>query len=78
MWWKLLGLLLLTATLVFVVIPIRTHAVVYDPVNDPPPEPPSLGDFLGALYLTPGTVLVILLIVGVASFVAFKVVRRHW
>jgi ABC-type antimicrobial peptide transport system permease subunit len=78
MWWKLSGLLVLTAALVFAVIPIRTHAVVYDPLNEPPPERGSFGDVLGNMYLTPGTVLLILCIVAVASFVAFKVVRGHW
>lgn len=77
MWWKLLGLLVLTATLVLVVIPIRTHAVVYDPMKEPPP-PPSFGKLLSAMYFTPGTVLLILFIFAGASFVALKVVRGHW
>ena len=78
MWWKLLGLLVLTAALVFAVIPIRTRAVIYDPVNGPPPERPTFGDLLSNMYLTPATVLLILFILGVASFVAFKVFRGHW
>jgi uncharacterized membrane protein len=78
MWWKLVGLLALTAALVFAVIPIRTHAVVYDPMDEPPPARGSFGDVLGNMYLTPGTALLILVIVAVASFVAFKVLRGHW
>ena len=78
MWWKLLGLIALTAALVFAVIPIRTHAVIYDPMNESPPERGSFGDILSNMYLTPGTVLLILCIVALASFVAFKVVRGHW
>ncbi len=78
MWWKLLGLLVLTAVLVFAVIPIRTRAVIYDPVNEPPPERPSFGDLLSNMYLTPSTLLLIVFILAVASFVAFKVVRGHW
>jgi len=30
------------------------------------------------MYLTPDTVLLILLILAVVSFVAFKVLRRRW
>lgn len=78
MWWKLLGLVVLTAVLVFAVIPIRTRAIVYAPMNEPPPEPPSFGDLLSNMYLTPGTVLLIVFILAVASFVALKIVRGHW
>ncbi len=78
MWWKLIGLTALTAALVFAVIPIRTHAVAYDPVNEPAPERASFGSMLSNRYFTPGTVLLMLCIVAVASFVAFKVVRRQW
>jgi uncharacterized membrane protein len=78
MWWKLIGLLVLTAALVFAVIPIRTHAVVYDPMNEPPPVRSSFGQMLGNMYLTPVTALLVLLILAVATFVAFKVLRGHW
>lgn len=78
MWWKLTGLFVLTAALVFAVIPIRTHAVAYDPMNDPPPERASFGNVLGDMYLTPGTAILIALILAVAGFVAFRVVRGHW
>ena len=79
MWWKLAGLVVVMAVLIYAVIPIRTQVGVYDPLNEPPPANPSLGDWLAApMYLTPSTVLVILLILAVASFVAFKVLRRRW
>jgi len=78
MWWKLTGLFVLTSALVFAVIPIRTHSVAYDPLSEPPPSFGSFADMLANMYLTPGTVLLILCIVAGASFVAFKVVRRQW
>jgi hypothetical protein len=78
MWWKLTVLFVLTAALVFAVVPIRTHAVAYDPLVEPPPEFGSIADILANMYLTPGAVLLILCIVAGASFVAFKVVRRQW
>jgi len=78
MWWKLVGLAGVTAALIFAVMPIRTQAVVYDPVNEQPPSSVSFGDMLGNMYLTQGTALLILVILAVASFVAFKVLRRHW
>jgi hypothetical protein len=78
MWWKLAGLLIVTALLVVSVIPIRTHAVAYDPMHDPPPSRPSLLDILGSMYLTPGRAVLILVILGIASFVAMKVIRGQW
>lgn len=78
MWWKLAGLGVLTAALVFAVIPIRTHAVVYDPVNEPPPEGVSFGAMLGNMYFTPGTVLLIVFILTAAGVVAHQVVRGRW
>ena len=77
MWWKLGGLFVLTAALVFAVIPIRTHAVAYDPMTEQPPHRDTFRDVLSNMYFTPGTVLLILCIVAVASFVALKVVRGH-
>jgi len=78
MWWKLAGLLIVTAVLVVSVIPIRTHAVVYDPMKDPAPPRPSLLDILGSMYLTPGRAALILAILVIASFVAMKVIRGQW
>lgn len=78
MWWKLVGIFVVAAALVLASIPVRTHAVAYDPMVEPPPERGSFGAMLSNMYLTPGTVLLILCIVAVASIVAFKVVRRRW
>ncbi|WP_428685590.1 hypothetical protein [Sphingopyxis sp.] len=78
MWWKLTGVVALTAALIFSVIPIRTHAVLHDPVNDPPPSWASLGDLLGSMYITTGTAVLIAGILAVAGYVAFKVARGHW
>lgn len=78
MWWKLVGLAVLTAVLVFVVIPIRTHAVIYDPMTEPPLTSPSFGEMLGNMYLTPNAALLILIILTMAGFIAFKIVRGRW
>ncbi len=76
MWWKLGGLLLVTAALCLSVLPIRTHAVMYYPFN--PPRPWTLTHMLANFYLTPTSGLLIAIILGGAAFVAFKVVRGHW
>ncbi|MDT9600010.1 hypothetical protein [Sphingosinicella rhizophila] len=75
MWWKLGGLLVLTAALVIGVIPIRTHAVLYDPAKSLPPPMPSLGEMFSTMYLTPGTALLISVILAAAGFVALKIIR---
>jgi hypothetical protein len=76
MWWKLGGLLVVTAALCLSVLPIRTHAALYDPSN--PPKPWTFTDMLGSMYLTPTAGLLIVMIVAVAGFVAFKVIRGQW
>jgi hypothetical protein len=78
MWWKLGVLALSAALLILVVIPIRTHAVLYDPTTGLPPQRASVRSMLANMYLTPGTVAVIVVIVGIAGFVALKVIRGHW
>ena len=78
MWWKLTGLLLVTAILVVAIIPIRTHAERYDPITEPPPQQPSLLSLFGNMYLTPTGAIIILLILAVAGFVAVKVLRGQW
>lgn len=78
MWWKLGALLGLTAALVFMIIPIRSHIVVYDPAKESPPPPSSFWHMIGDMYLTPGTIMLIAVIMSLAAFVAFKVVRGHW
>ena len=76
MWWKLGGLLVLTVALCLSVIPIRTHAVMYDPSN--PPAPWTLRAMLANMYLTPTAGLLIAAILAVAAIVAFKVLRGQW
>ena len=78
MWWKLTGLLLVTAVLVVAVIPIRTHAVGYDPMTEPPPQRPSLLSLIGRMYLTPGSAIIIFLVLALACFVAMRVIRGQW
>jgi hypothetical protein len=78
MWWKLVGLLISTALLVLAVIPIRSHAVLYDPARDPPPRPPSFATTLGNMYLTPGAGVLVVLILICAGFAALKVGRGQW
>jgi hypothetical protein len=78
MWWKLTGLFLLAAALVFAVVPIRTHALLYDVTTDAPSGHPSFANTIGIMYLTPGTVLTILCIVAVTGYAAYKVARGHW
>ena len=78
MWWKLGALLILTAMLVLSVIPIQTHAVLYDPAQEPPPPRLTFWNLLGNMYLTPSTAVLILIILGLGAFVALKVIRGHW
>ena len=76
MLWKLTGLALLTAILCLLFVPIRTHAVTYDPSNSP--KLWTLRGLLAAMYLTPTARLLIVAILAGAGFVAFKVVRGQW
>lgn len=73
---KLGALLIVTAALVLVSIPVRTHAVLFDPSK--PPRRPSLGDIVGSMYLTPGTGLLIAAILAIATFAAVMVIRGQW
>ena len=78
MWWKLLGLLAVTTAVILSVIPIRTHAVMYDPLREPPPPPPSFWEMVSNMYLTTGTKVAIAIILSLACVVAVKVVRGDW
>jgi hypothetical protein len=75
MWWKLGGLLLITVFLIVMVLPIRSHAVSYDSFKEQAPPRPSILDLFGNMYLTPGSAVLILAILGAAGFVAMKVIR---
>lgn len=73
MWWKLGILVVLTVGLIFCVIPVRTHAVLHDPTN--PPPSPTLGALVSNMYLTAGTVAVIVTILAAAVAVGFWIRR---
>jgi len=73
MWWKLGILSLITAALIFCIIPIRTHAVLFDPAK---PPKWTLSGIIANMYLTPGTVAIICMLLALAACVAFRIVRR--
>lgn len=78
MWWKLTCLVVITAVLTFMVIPIHTHATGYDPASQPAPRSPSPIDLISNMYPTPGTALLVLSILGIAGLIGFKVIRGQW
>jgi hypothetical protein len=75
MWWKFTLLVLVTVVMVFSVIPIRTHAVRYEPYNDPPPQAWSFMGLLKSMYLTPTSIALIAGILLMAFAVAIWIVR---
>lgn len=80
MWWKLAALVTVTGLLIFALIPIRTHAVKYDidrNASGPLPSTPSLSlrQMVENMYLTPGTVVLIVLIVAIAAYLALRIIR---
>jgi|GEM_PF-4739109 len=78
MWWKLIALAAAAILAIIFIIPIRSHAVKYDIVpGEPPPPPPgfSVRQMFENMYLTPGTYLLIAIILAVAAAVAFRIVR---
>lgn len=79
MWWKLTGLFLITAVLVFSVIPIRTQAIMYDPLREPPPTRDfSISGTIANMYLTPATPILVGVIVAASAFAALKIIRGDW
>jgi len=72
MWWKLGILSLITAALIFCIIPIRTHAVLFDPAK---PPKWTLSGIIANMYLTPATVWMICVLLALAAYVAFRIVR---
>ena len=79
MWWKLTGLFLATAVLVFSVIPIRTQAIMYDPLRElPPTRGFSISAMVANMYLTPVTGILIAVILAASAFVALKITRGDW
>lgn len=75
MWWKLGILVIVTAGLIFFIIPIRTHAVLFDPANPPPPTRWTLSSAVSNMYLTPGAIALICAVLAVAGYLAFRIVR---
>ena len=78
MWWKLAGLLVLTAILIKLAIPFRTRAIIYDPLMRQTVHPLPKFWSLDYAYLTPGSAVIILVVLAAAGFVAIKVVRGQW
>ncbi|AJP73917.1 hypothetical protein TS85_22120 [Sphingomonas hengshuiensis] len=75
MWWKLTFLGIVTAGLIFSLIPIRTHAVMIDPASPPPPTRWTLRFIVSNMYLTPGTLIVICLVLAAAGYITLRIVR---
>lgn len=76
MWWKLALLVIVTAGLIFCIIPIRTHAVLIDPVNPPPATRWTLWSMVSNMYLSSGTIALIGVTIAVAGYIAFRIVRK--
>ena len=75
MWWKLTALACGTILLCLAVIPIRTHAVMFDPLRETPPPKPSPWAMLSNLHFTPGTLALIGAILLGAGFIAVRIIR---
>lgn len=75
MWWKLGILSMFTAALIFCVIPIRTHAIPIDPANPPPPTKWTLSSVISHMYLTPGTIGLICVLLAVAGYIGYRIIR---
>jgi hypothetical protein len=75
MWLKLTGLALITLLLCIVAIPVRTHAVDLGSNEE---SRSTLMSMLKAMYLTPGTAAVLVLVLAFSGFAAFKISRGQW
>ncbi len=75
MCWKLAILVIVTGSVLFGIIPIRTHAVMFDPANPPPPTRSTLWSMVSNMYLTSGTVALMFVVLAVAGYIAFRIVR---
>ena len=73
MWWKLGLLSVITAALIFCIIPIRTHAVLIDPAQLPPKW--TLSSMIANMYLTPGAVGMMCILLAIAAYIALRIVR---
>ena len=79
MWWKLTLLVVATVLTILAVVPIRTHAVKVDITRDGTmpiyPPRPGLGGVISNMYLTPSTVALITLILLLAGWFGYLIVR---
>ena len=77
MWWKLFALGAATIVVILCVIPIRSQAVKYDMVADgtPPRTGLTAREMLANMYLTPGTIILIGLILVVAALLTWRIIR---
>jgi len=76
MWWKLGLLAFGTLAVILLLLPFRTHAVMYRPGIDPAPDVSlSFGRWVENLYLTSGTVVMICAVLLVAAGIAWRIVR---
>lgn len=75
MWWKLSILCIVTGGLILSIIPIRTHAVVVAADNPPPQTDWSLSTLVSNMYFTPGSLALIGLILVIAGYIGFRIVR---
>ena len=75
-WVKLAAVLTLAAIAAFAVAPFRTHAVAVAPNQIV--ARPSLNSIVSSMYLTPGTIALVLTIVAVAGFATFQILRGNW
>jgi hypothetical protein len=78
MWWKLTLIALVTILLIVVVQPIMTHAVKVDiqPTGKPTnPMQPGIFEWFSSVYVTPTSLLITIVILAVAAFLALRVIR---
>jgi hypothetical protein len=75
MWLKLFGLALVTLFISVAAIPVRTHAIDLGSNED---SAPTVMSMLKAMYFTPGTVAVIVVVLALSGFAAFKISRGQW
>lgn len=76
MWWKLGILSIVTAAVIFCVIPIRTHAVLIDPEHPPPAFKLTLLFIVSNMYFTPATLALIGVLLSMATYIGFRIVRN--
>ncbi|SEM78005.1 hypothetical protein SAMN05192583_1205 [Sphingomonas gellani] len=73
MWWKLVALMSAATVLIFCIIPVRTHAALFDPANLPPKL--TIRTMVANMYFTPGTIVAIAAIIAVATALGIWIVR---